>query len=577
MNSLTSYAESLVRPVMTAVARVAAIPYYQRKLRRFQAGLADAHHLQRASLFRRLQRCADSDFGRIHGFSQIQQIEQFRRQIPISGYDYFAPYVNEVSIGRTEALFPRSERVLSFSCTTGTTGVPKLNPVTQSWLKEYRRSLEIWGLKAITEHPEMIGTKVLQLLGPGNLGITPGGHSIGMASAVAGRYQNPIYRSFYATPTETADLGDALAKYYVSARLAMTSTVGFMIAITPANLIRFAQIGNQYREQLIRDIHDGTLWSGISIPAEFRRKIAGSLGRRRPDRARALEKVIATTGSLYPRDYWPLSLVSCWLGGTIGYQARNLATYYGDTPTRDLGYISTEGRHTIPLDDGRPEGVLSIDGAYYEFIPLSESGSATARVFECHELEPGAEYSIVMTTSSGLYRFEIGDVVRCTGYLGQAPILQFLHKSGQCTDLEGEKISGFQVSKAVETAARELSLSLECFMAVPVRCEGQTPFYAFLVEQHVIENPVTGLQFLRILDRELIRQNVMYAGKRNDGYIDSPRLMRLAAGTWSAFTAIETSRSRAGDSQYKQATLAPDTSWLDRFQALDTVRLDSTP
>lgn len=575
MNLLTSSPERFVRPVMTAVAKLAAIPYYQRKLRRFEAMLADGQRVQRESLFRRLRHCAESDFGKIHGFSQIKTVEDFRRHIPISPYEYFAPYVTEVSAGRTEAMFPAGERVLSFSCTTGTTGVPKLNPVTESWLKEYRRSLEIWGVKAIVEHPEMIGTKVLQLLGPGNLGTTPSGLSIGMASAVAARHQNPVYRSFYAIPPEIADVGNSLAKYYTSARLALASTVGFVIAITPANLIRFAQIGNEYREQLIRDIHDGTLWSGIDLPSEVRRRIASTVKVRRPDRAKALERIVERTGTLYPKDYWPLSLVSCWLGGTIGYQAPNLSRYYGEAPTRDLGLISTEGRHTIPLHNSRPEGVLAVDGAYYEFIPFSESGSANARALECHELEPGADYSLVMTTSSGFYRFEIGDVVRCNGFVGQAPVLQFLHKAGQCADMEGEKISGFQVAKAVEVAARELSLSMECFMAVPVRREGQTPFYALLVERHVIEDSKLGLQFIRIVDGELIRQNVMYAGKRNDGYIDPPRLMRLAAGTWSAYMAAETSRTKAGDSQYKQATLVPDTSWLDRFQPVDTVRLEA--
>jgi hypothetical protein len=575
MNSLNLSAEGFVRPVMTAVAKLAAIPFYRRKLRRFQAMLADAHRVQRASLFRRINYCAQSDFGRIHGFSQIKNIDDFRRQVPISTHEYFAPYIDEVSRGRKEALFPPEERVLSFSCTTGTTGVPKLNPVTVSWLNEYRRSLELWGVKAIVEHPEMIGTRVLQLLGPGNLGTTPSGLSIGMASAIAARYQNPIYKSFYAVPAETADIGDSLAKYYTTARLSMASTVGFLISITPANLIRLAQFGNEHREQLIRDIHDGTLWDGVNVPAEFRRRIARTIRVRQPRRARMLEQIVERTGTLYPKDYWPLSLISCWLGGTIGYQARNLPMYYGDTPTRDLGLISTEGRHTIPLEDGRPEGVLAVDGAYYEFIPISESGSASPQTLECHELEPGAEYSIVMTTSSGFYRFEIGDVVRCIGYQGQSPILQFLHKSGQCADLEGEKISGFQVSRAVEVAAHELSLSVDCFMAVPVRPEGQTPYYAFLIERHLIDNSATSHQFLRILDRELIRQNVMYAGKRNDGYIDSPRLMRLAAGTWSAFAAVETSRTKSGDSQYKQVSLVPDMSWLDRFQPLDTVRLDS--
>ena len=565
--------ERTFRSAITAFARFAAIPYYRRKLRRFESMLERAHSVQRASLFKKLRRCAGTRFGRDHGFSKIATVQDFRSRVPISAYEYAAPYITEVSEGRLDALFPARERLLGFACTTGTTGKPKLNPVTRTWLREYLRSWEVWGVKAITEHPEMIGNTVLQLAGPGDLARSPSGLSIGMVSSIATKYQNRVYRSFYAAPSEVSDIHDSAAKYYTTMRIAMTSKVGFVVAITPANLMRVAETGHEHRERLIRDIHDGTLCSSLDVPRELRRKLARSISIRRPGRARELEQIVERTGTLYPKDYWPLSLVSCWLGGTIGYQSRDLPRYYGATPARDLGLVSTEGRHTIPLHDGRPEGVLAVDGSYYEFVPVEERGSPSARALEGHELQVGGEYYLIMTTSSGLYRYDIGDVVRCQGYVGQAPVLEFLHKEGQCADMEGEKISGSQVAQAVAVASRELDLCLDCFMAVPVRRDGQIPYYALLVEQSVIEDSSVARQFIRIVDRELVQQNVMYAGKRNDRYIDSPQLVRLAPGTWSDYMATEIRRSGTGDSQYKHPALVPDTSWLDRFQPLDTVKL----
>ena len=562
-----------LRSALTAFTRVAAIPYYQRKLRRFEALLQRAHAVQRAALFRKLRHCAETRFGRDHGFSQITTVEDFRRRVPISGYDYAAPYITDVSEGRLDALFPPGEEVLSFACTTGTTGKPKLNPVTRTWLREYLRSCEVWGVKGITDHPEMIGKMILQLVGAGDLDRSPSGLSIGMASSIATQYQNPVYRSFCAAPMEVANIQDSLAKYYTTLRFAMVSQVGFVIAITPANLIRVAELGHEHRERLIRDIHDGTLDSSLDLPREMRRKFEHSIRVKRPQRARELEQIIQRTGTLYPKDYWPLSLISCWLGGTIGYQSRDLARYYGTTPVRDLGLVSTEGRHTIPLHDGRPEGVLAVDGSYFEFMPADERGSPNAKVLECHELDPGGEYHLIITTASGLYRYDIGDVVRCQGYVGQAPILEFLHKEGQCSDMEGEKISGSQIVQAVAVASRELSLSIDCFMALPVRPDGQTPYYALLVEQAAIEDSAIARQFIRIVDRELVQQNVMYSGKRNDQYIAAPQVVRLAPGTWANYMATEMRRTGTGDSQYKHPALVPDTTLLDRFEPLDTVTL----
>ena len=571
VSSPNSAPRGFSRSLMTAIAKYAAIPYYRTKLNRFENRLRHAHRIQRESLFRRLRASADSDFGRKHGFHRIHSIDDFRQRVPVCDYEYLAPYISEVSRGRTQALFSLNERILAFACTTGTTGQPKLNPVTQTWLREYLRSLEIWGVKAIFEHWDMIGTKIVQLLGPSNLGRTPSGLTIGMVSSIAARHQNPIYRSFCAIPYGVADLEDSGAKYYLTMRLAMATDVGMIVGITPANLIRLATVGHEYRQELIRDIHDGTVACEREIPPHLRRRILPTLRRGNPARARELEAIISRTGTLYPKDYWPLGLTCCWLGGTIGYQARDLSRYYGTTPTRDLGLISTEGRHTIPLQDNCTEGVLSVDGAYYEFIPVEEMESAHPRVLECHELQTDRDYSLVMTTSSGLFRYEIGDIVRCVGMHGQAPLLQFLHKTGHCADMEGEKISGFQMAQAVEVASAELSLQMDYFMAVPVRNDGHTPYYAVLVERRVIEDPAVGRRFVKIIDRELIRSNVMYAGKRNDGYIGPPRLMRLAEGTWTAHIASQTGKHKVGDSQYKQPALVPDTSYIHRFDPLDTL------
>ena len=58
-----------------------------------------------------------------------------------------------------------------------------------------------------------------------------------------------------------------------------------------------------------------------------------------------------------------------------------------------------------------------------------------------HELQRDRDYSLVMTTHSGYFRFQIGDLMRCRGFVGEAPVLEFLQKSGRCGDLEGEKLT----------------------------------------------------------------------------------------------------------------------------------------
>src|SRR5262249_15578282 len=155
--------EEVVRRFCTVAAKTVAIPFYHRKLARFEKLLKEACAVQRRHLFEKIRRCADSRFGRTHGFSQIRSLEDFRRQLPIAQYEHFAPYIEDVACGHLDALYPAGEKVLMFGTTTGTTGHPKLVPVTSTWLREYRRSWEIWGVKALVEHSHVIGTRLLQV------------------------------------------------------------------------------------------------------------------------------------------------------------------------------------------------------------------------------------------------------------------------------------------------------------------------------------------------------------------------------------------------------------------------------
>ena len=67
---------------------------------------------------------------------------------------------------------------------------------------------------------------------------------------------------------------------------------------------------------------------------------------------------------------------------------------------------------TIPLRDDTSCGMLDYVHHYYEFIPEQEIDSANPTVLEAHELQPGGNYFILLTTSAGLYRYDIHDVVR---------------------------------------------------------------------------------------------------------------------------------------------------------------------
>src|SRR5207244_10899484 len=99
---------------------------------------------------------------------------------------------------------------------------------------------------------------------------------------------------------------------------------------------------------------------------------------------------------------------------------------------------------------------------------------------EWHELEKDRDYYILLTTSGGLYRYDIHDVVRCVGFRGQAPLLEFLNKGKNFSNLTGEKLSEYQVVRAVEKSFADLGLPSDFFAVAPVM--ERQPRYVLLVE-----------------------------------------------------------------------------------------------
>src|SRR5438477_21482 len=93
-----------------------------------------APEVQRDRLRDLIARNAASQFGRDHHFGEIRTAADFRKRVPIRGYDGHEPYIARVREGDTGALFGPGAEVLMFAMTSGTTAQPKTIPVTRESL-----------------------------------------------------------------------------------------------------------------------------------------------------------------------------------------------------------------------------------------------------------------------------------------------------------------------------------------------------------------------------------------------------------------------------------------------------------
>src|SRR6185295_12411617 len=171
---------------------------------------------------------------------------------------------------------------------------------------------------------------------------------------------------------------------------------------------------------------------------------------------------------------------------------------------------------------------LAIDENFYEFIPESEIDSPAPTILTCAELEAGASYYLILTTAAGLYRYDINDVVRVAGFFNRTPLIEFVRKGRDVTNITGEKLHVHQVVQALEQAQSATGIVVRHFRAF---ADLEKSRYAFLVEfdaPHPTEHALS--QLLGELDTCLQDLNIEYAQKRESGRLGAAILCVMKPG-----------------------------------------------
>ncbi len=529
-----------------------------------QASCRETQHALLTDLLRLNQ---SSEFSRDFGLKERTTLAEFRQRVPVADYEFIRSYVDQVAHGNHAALLGETNKLQMFAMTSGTTAASKLIPVTTRFLDDYRRGWQTWGIGTYSDHALLQKLNIVQISSSHQKTRTADGTPCGNISGLVAAMQKRVVRSLYTIPAAVAEVADAEAKRYTILRLALADPwVGMIITANPGTLLQLAEFANAHAELLIRDIRNGGI-SGVDLPTSLRCDFKSRL---RPDvrRATQLQNVMDRHGVLRPRECWPmLQALGVWCGGSAAAYIPKLKQIFDGVTIRDHGLHASEGRMTLPLQDESSSGLLEIQTHFFEFLPVAEATSASPVVLESHELEEGAEYYILLTTSSGLYRYNIRDVVRCTGFFGTTPLLEFRHKGAHISSITGEKLAESQVVEAVNVAVRVCGVNLDLFTLTPQW--GEPPGYTLFVLSESADGERDNSRlsrFAAVVEEQLTCSNVEYREKRESGRLAPVRVQVLPLQHWDAFTKTRQSRSGGSLEQYKHPCLLPDPEFRNLFR-----------
>jgi len=508
------------------------------------------HHPREAQIERMrilASRASDTVFGKEHGFSELADLAAWQSRIPIRGWEDVEPYIARMLAGEKGVLIP--DEPFFYARSSGTTGIPKSIPVTPVYLAEYRTPRRVWARQVMQAFPGLVRGKILGVHSPRVDGRTASGVPYGSITvAMSGSPQlethKPSAFSLDPSPRALFLAEDFEAKYYFALRMAAQSDVRLAAAVNPSTLVLLAKKLDEHAEAIADDLENprGIMLDRLS--PEVRAAIEPRLraNKAAAERIRAARR---SSGHVRPRDLWP-SMVGCvcWKGGSAPFYLAQLAKLYPELPVMDYGFLATEGGFSIPLSPQGASGVAAVTGHLLEFVPEDEADSMRGKAVPAmlaDELEPGRRYRVIISGSHGLYRYDINDVIECTGRYNNTAEIAFVHKGGNMLSITGEKVGERHVVDAFSQAAAVTGIPLLGF-AVSVELL-EPPRYLFAVETR---DPLSSEDQQRVLaaaEAGLRDANLEYAAKRDSLRLGPPRLVVLKPG---AFERYRAARVRAG-------------------------------
>jgi hypothetical protein len=399
-------------------------------------------------------------------------------------------------------------------------------------------------------------------------GHAPSGVPVGAESGHGYRTMPGPVRSMYTAPYPVFAIEGYEAKYYTLLRLAAGQDISCVATVNPSTVLLLGDRLAQHTEPIIRDVRDGSLSSEFSVPQELRDSL-----RLRPDpeRARRLERAAAAGGGvLRPGLAWPeLAAIGCWKGGTVGaYLAKFDTLFPQGPPVRDMGYYATELRGSVPLSDQGDAGTIAIGTNVLEFHPAGEDRAPEGReLLSIEQLQVGQRYFVYVTNASGLYRYDMNDIVEVTGHHHQTPLIRFIQKGKGVVSFTGEKLYEVQVIAAVDKALAALRGRYHFIAAVAELVDGTLPRLIFMIE---FDDPVTdqdGSALVDRLDAALGEENDEYQTKRRSLRYGPPIIRVVRSGEFDQYRRRMVETGQRADGQFKVLRLTSDTTFAAEFTA----------
>ena len=396
-------------------------------------------------------------FGKDHNFDKINTYKEFQSNVPIREYEDIRPYVDRVVDGEENVLW--KGKPLYFAKTSGTTSGAKYIPITKESMPTHVNAARNAILMYIHEtgNTKFVDGKMIFLQGSPILQ-EKNGIKLGRLSGIVAHY---------------------VPKYLQKNRMPSLKT----------NCI-------EDWETKVEAIVDETINEDMTI-------ISGIPSWVQMYFERLIDKTDMKVGEIFKN-------FNLFIFGGVNYEPyrAKFENLIGRKVDSIELYPASEGFFAFQDKQSEKGMLLQLDsGIFYEFVEADKFFHENPERITIKDVKLGVNYVMIISTTAGLWAYNIGDTVQFTSLKPYRVIVSGRIK--HFISAFGEHVIGKEVEQALKEATENTNISVNEFTVAPqINPDKGLPYHEWFIE---FENPPEDeLKFIEALDNSLQQQNSYY-------------------------------------------------------------------
>jgi hypothetical protein len=277
-----------------------------------------------------------------------------------------------------------------------------------------------------------------------------------------------------------------------------------------------------------------------------------------------LKRILEKKNAKSVREVWP-NLEVYFHGGVSFYPYKDQFVKLFDNKHVNFLqlYNASEGFFGIQDQLKSDEMLLMLDyGIFYEFLELNDwIAGKFDKTINLEQVKTGTDYAMIITTNAGLWRYQIGDVIRFTSTNPYR--FKISGRTKQHINVFGEELMVHNADAAIAQACAKTHALVKDYTVAPVFMGNDSGAHEWLIEFE--KDPNNFDFFVAILDEALKKQNSDYEAKRYNNFVlHFPEVKKMPHNTFYRW--LKANNKLGG--QYKVPRLANDRKILEEIKAL---------